>query len=109
VRTRGDARERAGNSATIANDALFKEADLSLSEEVRQAAQNVIAASETTLCDELNRFIGRFVGVPFNVAPGSVRDRDGNQTGRFASVIHSRASGTGDAGVFPADSVAAVV
>ena len=84
---------------------------MDLSQEVHDAAQHVTAATGTTLANALNGFIGRFVGWPFKAAPGFVRDRDGNQTETFASVIHTAPENTGgtDADAFRADAVAAVI
>lgn len=82
---------------------------MGLSEDAYQAAQDVIVASAATLPDELNKFIGGFIGAPFSAAPGSVQDGDGKETERFASVIHTGDGGACDTGAFAADSVAAVV
>src|SRR5262245_49450053 len=84
---------------------------MELAQEIHSATDEVVSASGLTLGDELNRFIGRFIRWPFKATGGVVRDRDGNQTEAFASVVHVEASGSGatDTEDFLADRVAAVV
>lgn len=84
---------------------------MNLSQEVRKVADEVVFAPASGLADALNRFIGRFVGWPFKVAPGFVWDHDGNRTEAFASVVYTESSGSPGMSHegFPADSVAAAV
>jgi len=83
---------------------------MSLSQEVRDAAQAVVAATPATLIDALNGFIGRFMVWPFRTAPGFVRDYDGHLTERFAAVVHRVKNGEApDGDAFAADAVAAVI
>ena len=81
------------------------------SQEVHAAAQQLCAATESTVAEALNGFIGKFVGWPFSAAPGFVVDADGNRTETFASVSYttSRNVGGPHAEGFPADGVAAVI
>jgi hypothetical protein len=77
-------------------------------QEMRQAAQDVTAASPDSFADALNGFVRRFVGWPFTAASGFAVDEAGNQSDVFASVIHTTPAKDGTGGV-PADGVAAVI
>jgi hypothetical protein len=81
---------------------------MDVSQEMRQAAQNVIAAPPDSFADALNGFVRTFVGWPFAAASGCAVDDDGNQSDVFASVIHTTPAKDGTGG-FPADGVAAVI
>src|SRR5947207_5681375 len=81
---------------------------MDVSQEVKRAAQDVIAAPPASLADALNVFVGTFVGWPFIAAPGFAVDDEGNRSDVFACVIHTTPAKDG-AGGFPADSVAAVI
>src|SRR6266540_1308439 len=81
------------------------------SEEVRDSGQYVVNATESSLEEALNGFIGKFVGWPFTAAPGFLIDAYGSRTDVFASVVHTtpaKAEGR-EAGGFPVDGVAAVI
>ncbi len=84
---------------------------MKLSQEMRNAADRVVSAHSPQIGDALNQFIGRFVGWPFKIASGFVRDRDGNRTEVFASVVFTEPGGSPEVATdgFPADTVAVVV
>ena len=79
------------------------------SQEVHQAAQEVIAAPPASLVDALNTFVRTFVGWPFTAAPGFVVDDDGSRTDAFACVIHTTPASKDGADGFPADCVGTVI
>lgn len=82
---------------------------MDVSQEVKRAAQDVLASPTASLADALNTFVSTFVGWPFTAAPGFVVDDYGNQSDGFASVIHTTPPRKDGAGAFPADGVAAVI
>ncbi len=84
---------------------------MGLSEDVRQAGQEVVAATPASLPNAVNAFIAQFVGWPFTATSGFVFDRDGNRTDTFASVVHTTPSAPNGphVGGLPADGVAAVI
>jgi hypothetical protein len=84
---------------------------MTLAEEVREAAQEVMAATEAPLSDALNRFVGAFIGWPFTVRPAIVEGLDGGRSAPFASVVRTEAGGGAvpDGGPVPADRAAALI
>lgn len=81
---------------------------MDLSKAVHDAATAVVGTGEPTAAEALNEFLRAFIGWPFIIEAGAVRDAHGNQSERFASVI--RVETKQDAqGVFAADTVGAVI
>src|SRR5260370_4634487 len=85
---------------------------MGLSEEIREAGQQVGSATGTDVTSMLNRMLNRFLGWPFRAAPGFATDRESNKTDTFRSVIYSTSDTGGDlAGPVdvPADALAAAI
>ncbi len=84
---------------------------MGIAQDVHDAGEEVVLATELTLPGVLNDVLGRFLGWPFKATPGWAVDRDGKRTETFASVIHTppvaAASAVPDG--IPADTVAAVI
>jgi hypothetical protein len=84
---------------------------MSIFEDVHQSGQNLAGADDARLAGMLNDVLGRFIGDHYKAVSGSVIDRDGRKSQRFASVIH-KASTSIDATnphAYPADAVAAII
>jgi hypothetical protein len=82
---------------------------MDVSQEVKRAAQDVIASPPASFADALNTFVSTFVGWPFTAAAGFVVDKDGNRSDLFACAIHTTPARKEEPGGFPADGVAAVI
>ena len=85
---------------------------MTLSEQAYAAGQEVAAATGSSLVATLNAAVGRFLGWPYNIAPGCIADADGRKTESFASVIYVERDGAAPpdpSRPSPADNAAAVI
>jgi hypothetical protein len=84
---------------------------MGLSEEIRDAGQDLASATGATLPDMLNGAFGRFVSESFGTTSAFVVDHNRNRTATFASVVHAVREGAAnsDQQAIPADSAAAVI
>lgn len=84
---------------------------MTLAEKVREAAQDVMAATEAPLSDTLNRFVEAFIGWPFAVRPAIIEGLDGSRSAPFAAVVYMVPGGGAvpDVGPVPADRAAALI
>lgn len=82
---------------------------MSLSEDIHDATQRILAATGQELPTALNGFAGRLLEPLFKSESRLLRDREGTQTARFSSVIYASSATLFDDGAIPADSAAAVI
>lgn len=84
---------------------------MGLSEQTRDAGQEIIGASSATFPDVLNHQLAQLIGWPFNVTSGCVVDAEGERTESFASVVYAAPEddATSETGAIPADCAAAVL
>jgi hypothetical protein len=85
---------------------------MALSEEIREAGQEVRSATGADVDSTLNRILNRFLGWPFRAARGFATDRESKKTDTFGSVIYSTSDSGGDltgSVEVPADALAAVI
>src|SRR5438128_8343493 len=84
---------------------------MTLSEKVREAAQDVMVATEAPLSNTLNRFVEAFIGWPFAIRPAIIEGLDGSRSAPFAAVVYMVPGGAAvpDIRPVPADRAAALI
>jgi hypothetical protein len=82
---------------------------MSVSKEVHDAGQGL--ASSSTIVEELNRVLNRFLKWPFKAATGDATDLDGQRTDTFGTIIYTTSDSSGAENVVhvSADSLASVI
>jgi hypothetical protein len=84
---------------------------MSISKEVHDAGQELALATSSTIADELNRVLNRFLKWPFKATTGYATDREGQRTPTFGTIIYTTfdsSSAAKDVHV-SADSLASVI
>jgi hypothetical protein len=84
---------------------------MSVSKEVYDAGQEITLATSSTIADELNRVLNRFLKWPLKAATGDAMDPDGRTTDTFGTIIYTTSGGSPETGGVhvSADSLASVI
>jgi hypothetical protein len=84
---------------------------MGVSKEVYDEGQQLALASSSTIADELNRVLNRFLKWPLKAATGYATDPDGQGTDRFGTIIYTTSPTSPETGEVhvPADSLTCVI
>jgi hypothetical protein len=84
---------------------------MGISKEVYDAGQELTLATSSTIADELNRVLNRFLKWPFQAATGDATDADGQTTDTFGTIIFTTSGSCPETGGVhvSADSLASII
>jgi len=82
---------------------------MNLADRARIVGQKIHDASGANLAHELNAGIAEFVGWPYRVSSGRVKDITSKTTAAFTCVVHTATNDDTGGGVIPADNAAVII